>query len=507
LSAYESEADPLYYAMRFVDGLKEEIKSMVKIQHPATLDAACALALVQEEAADSIKKKDHRRGDSGFNRSFSRFVVSGHAPVMYDKPIVLPPPDDKRTTEVARAGSAEDKMRALRQYRRARGLCDHCAEKWVNGHKCAPTVQLQAIQELMQLFPDDGSESTDSFQTSPDELDSQLYMALSEAAILGVESAKSMKFVGKIQGHDMLILLDSGSFHTFLRAELASKLTGVTSLQKGLSVQVANGNQVSCKSQLQGLELCSSIKILPLDHYDMILGYDWLEKHSPMKVHWQDRWIAIPYGTTTQVIQGVLSAIQPRQVVQVLQLSGQDLLQEVPGLSEVIENVPPEIQKLSQFSDVFATKVSYRPTRPFYHSIPLLPGARPVHIGPYRYAPHLKDEIEAQVQDMLDNGLIQHSSNPYSSPVLLVKKKGETYRFCVDFRRLNAITRKGQFPVPIIDEFLDELKEASWFSTLDLCSGFHQIPMHPDDCEKTAFQAHNGQFEFRVMPFVREYVS
>jgi hypothetical protein len=211
-----------------------------------------------------------------------------------------------------------------------------------------------------------------------------------------------------------------------------------------------------------------------------------------------------------KVIQGVLSEIKPGQVVQVLQLSKQDFVAggawtdifATKDKSAVIDNAPPEIQNLlSQFADIFATKVSYPPPRSFYHSIPLLPGARPVHIRPYRYAPHLKDEIEAQVQDMLDNGLIQHSTSPFSSPVLLVKKKDKTYRFYADYRHLNVVTRKGQFPVPIIYGFLDELREASWFSTLDLCSGFHQIPMHPNDCEKTAFQTHNDQFEFRVMSF------
>jgi hypothetical protein len=71
----------------------------------------------------------------------------------------------------------------------------------------------------------------------------------------------------------------------------------------------------------------------------------------------------------------------------------------------------------------------------------------------------------------------------------------------VAYRHLNAITAKGQFPVLVIDEFLDELKGASWFSSLDLCSGFHQITMHLDDCHKTVFQTHHGHYEFRVMSF------
>jgi hypothetical protein len=88
---------------------------------------------------------------------------------------------------------------------------------------------------------------------------------------------------------------------------------------------------------------------------------------------------------------------------------------------------------------------------------------------------------------MLESGLIQHNKSPFASSVILVKKKDGTYRFCVDYRHLNALTAKAKFRVPIIDEFPDELHGAGWFSTLDLRVGFHQIKMALVDQYKTTF--------------------
>jgi tRNA A37 N6-isopentenylltransferase MiaA len=142
---------------------------------------------------------------------------------------------------------------------------------------------------------------------------------------------------------------------------------------------------------------------------------------------------------------------------------------------------------VDSFASLFEQPTALPPSRSFNHSIPLVPGAQPVFVRPYRYPPNLKDEIEKQVKEMLDQGLIQPSTSAFASPVLLVKKKDGSYRFCVDFRQLNAVTAKSKFPVPVFDQLMDELAHASWFSKLDICAGFHQILMQPEDSFKTAF--------------------
>jgi hypothetical protein len=97
--------------------------------------------------------------------------------------------------------------------------------------------------------------------------------------------------------------------------------------------------------------------------------------------------------------------------------------------------------------------------------------------------------------------LIRESTSPFASPVLLVKKKTGDWRMCVDYRKLNALIIQNKYPLPMIDEILDELTGAQWFTSLDMTAGYHQILMNEDDQFKTAFQTHNGHFEYTVMPY------
>jgi hypothetical protein len=156
---------------------------------------------------------------------------------------------------------------------------------------------------------------------------------------------------------------------------------------------------------------------------------------------------------------------------------------------------------LANFDDVFGEPHGLPPSCSRDHNITLMPRAPPVAVRPYRYPALHKDELERQCASMLDQGIIRRSSSMFSSPVLLIKNADGSWRFCVDYRALNAITIKDAFPIPVVDELLNELYDARFFTKLDLRSGYHQVRMKPEDIDKTVFRAHDAFFKFLVMPF------
>jgi deoxyuridine 5'-triphosphate nucleotidohydrolase len=159
------------------------------------------------------------------------------------------------------------------------------------------------------------------------------------------------------------------------------------------------------------------------------------------------------------------------------------------------------LDKLMANRDVFARDTSeFGRTNLAEHAIELIDDT-PIRLRPYRYAPKEQEFIREEVQRMLKQGVISPSQGPWAFPVVLITKKDGTIRFCVDYRKLNKVTKMDSYPLPRIDEIFDSLAGASWFSAIDLISGYWQLPMRDSDKEKTAFITKEGTFQFNTMPF------
>lgn len=127
--------------------------------------------------------------------------------------------------------------------------------------------------------------------------------------------------------------------------------------------------------------------------------------------------------------------------------------------------------------------------------------AIPIRQPPRRVPFSKNQEVEEMLENMISEGVIEPSTSPWASPVVLVKKKDGSTRFCVDYRKLNDVTKKDSYPLPRIDDSLDALTGSKWFSTLDLKSGYWQVGLATEDKEKTAFSTGTGLWQFTVMPF------
>jgi hypothetical protein len=196
--------------------------------------------------------------------------------------------EDRRTHDSNKGGQVDDKVAALHAYRRARGLCQYCAKKYSRGHKCASMISLQVVQELWEMLQWDQGLDTASESSNTEH---QLHLVLSQEALALGGSSKALKFLGSIQEHEVVILIDSGSSNSFINVKWSTQLSGFSELVHPVRVQVANGQVLQCSSVLQaaewsvqGITFVSDLKVLPLPYYDMIIGMDWLECHSPMKV-------------------------------------------------------------------------------------------------------------------------------------------------------------------------------------------------------------------------------
>lgn len=496
----------------WISGLRSDIKQSVICHEPTTL----------EDAMDKAQLHERR---ILFERGVGRVSLGSSKPL-------LPTPKSS-TSDIPGNSAGHGKFPTFSPsskvgfkrltpteiaQKRSQGLCFRCDEKYTWDHKCKSSPQL--------LFFDDDPDPGDSPDSPPSDGTDQLLAeklqidevktasTISYNALSGGCSSTTLRFTGLVLGKEVQVLLDGGSTHCFVQTRIANFLNLPIESITPFSVLVGSGERLPCSGiaravtvVIQGHSILVDFYVLPLQGWDMVLGVSWLATLGPVLTDYSTSIFEFQLQGKAVKWQGDITKAQG------IQFHGFRHLLHSDGISQLyhLTLLPPEPTSpaypvdlqtiLTKFADVFKPPTELPPTRSQDHHIELLPTSNPVSVRPYRYPHCQKQEIERLIQEMLHQGIIQPSTSAFSSPVILVRKKDGTWRFCVDYRALNSITVRDRFPIPSIDELFDELHDAQYFSKLDLLAGYHQIRIAQGDAMKTAFRTHDGHYEFLVMPF------
>jgi len=159
------------------------------------------------------------------------------------------------------------------------------------------------------------------------------------------------------------------------------------------------------------------------------------------------------------------------------------------------------IKLLKDYSAAFIDGIPCTKVNTGEMTIRLIDSNKTVQRRPYRLSPNEKEIVRERITELLNCNIIRPSCSPYASPILLVKKKNGSDRLCVDYRELNSNTVSDRYPLPLINDQIAGLAGAKYFTCLDMASGYHQIPIHPDSVEYTAFVTPDGHYEYLTMPF------
>ena len=391
------------------------------------------------------------------------------------------------------------------QNRREKGLCYHCNEKLGPCHHCKKTLQIMIVAEDEAKQNERELAEIPEWEFSEEVSETQLLSAnVSLNSMLGLANTKSIMIKGALQGKEIMILIDSGASHNFLRSSLVSEFHLPCNQSVQFEVTLGNGQidkgQGLCEAvhySLQGIDITTNFLSYSLKGVDMILGMAWLYSLGWKWLHWQKCILKFLQGGETITLQGDQSLYKTKMSIneankeltksQLFMVELHQIYQVAPHTQSKLA-IALEDKLKSGFPKVFAPLTELPTPRAVDHSIPLVLDAQPVNLRPYMYSHVQKNEIEKLVHELLDLEFIRPSHSPFSSPVLLIKKKDAGWRFCVAYRALNKITVPNRYPIPIVEELLDELHGAVIFSNLDLKLGYHQIRMTDQDRHKTAFK-------------------
>ncbi|XP_042044219.1 uncharacterized protein LOC121789968 [Salvia splendens] len=330
------------------------------------------------------------------------------------------------------------------------------------------------------------------------EEEEKLDLQLSLHAVWGKDGPQVMRIRGVCHKKTLKILIDTGSTHNFLSTKVAKTIKCQLTIVNSKAVEVANGQLLQCNQkcdklewEMQGSWFQAEVYLIHLETYDLILGGEWLSTLG--EITWNFNKLSMQFEICGKKVglQGELWSPKPDQLHCLHVFNPTEVDEEERKVTQMMPSVEGDISYcygvstediwpnlssiLLENEAIFMEPVTLPPQREQDHKIVLKDGSDAVNIRPYKYAAKQKDVIEAMIAEMLNSGVIRHSESPFASPIVLVKKKNSSWRMCVDYRVLNAITVKDKYPIPVIEELLDELGGAKWFSKIDLRSGYWQV--------------------------------
>lgn len=287
--------------------------------------------------------------------------------------------------------------------------------------------------------------------------DNSDYSHISLHALAGLPSSKTFRIYGSIRNAKLKILVDSGSTHNFLQPRIAQFLHLQAQHTHPLRVMVGNSAMLTCDQvcpdtqvSIQGHTFTISFHLLLISGADAVLGIDWLKGLGPVTtdyaefvMHFQHSGHDISLKADVGLGPEPTSANQLKRLLQTGSISEFYQLHVMDPAPLDPPFSPHPIQSvehlLHRYDHLFHPPSRLPPPQQVVHRITLKPSTAPVSVRPYRYPHFQKNEIERQVSELLSAGLIRPSISPYSSPMLLVKKKDGTWRLCIDYRALNAV--------------------------------------------------------------------
>ena len=305
-----------------------------------------------------------------------------------------------------------------------------------------------------------------------------------------------------ILDHDAYTLVDPGATHSFASKPFLDLFQIETQpLQGRMRVSLPVGDPLladivvrNSRVLIEGQEFPADLVALDMRDFDVVLGMDWLSRHratldcykKEVNLHRPGKLEVKFRGLRRELSSCMISAMTAQKM---LRKGCQGYLAYVVETGKE-ETILDEIPVVREFPDVFPIDIAgLPPEREVEFTIDLIPGTEPISIPPYRMAPAELRELKAQLEELLSKGFIRPSISPWGAPVLFVKKKDGSLRLCIDYRKLNRVTIRNQYPLPRIDELFDQLQGSRVYSKIDLRSGYHQLRVQESDVVTPRFPA------------------